>query len=62
MSNNQDIYNLKVLNCHKEDTEIIMFNNEIKKIQDIQIGEQIMGSDSKPLTVINIIEGCTCPI
>ena len=57
MSNNQDIYNLKVLNCHKEDTEIIMFNNEIKKIQDIQIGEQIMGSDSKPLTVINIIEG-----
>ena len=57
MSNTQDINNLEVLNCHKEDTEIIMFNNEIKKIQNIQIGEQIMGYNSKPLMVKNIIKG-----
>ena len=37
-----------------KDTEILMFNGEIKKIQDIQIGELVMGDNNIPLKVNNM--------
>lgn len=43
--------------CHKIDTPIIMYDGTIKKIQDIQVGELIMGDDSTPRTVLNLVRG-----
>ncbi len=43
--------------CHKIDTPIIMYDGTIKKIQDIQVGEFIMGDDSTPRTVLNLVRG-----
>ena len=34
-----------------------MYDGTIKKIQDIQVGELIMGDDSTPRTVLNLVRG-----
>lgn len=38
-----------------KDTEILMYNGELKKIQDIQIGEFVMNENNGPLLVNSII-------
>ena len=38
-------------------TKILMFDGQIKKIEDIKEGEQVMGPDSKPRTVISTCNG-----
>jgi replicative DNA helicase len=38
-----------------KDTEILMYNGELKKIQDIQIGDLVMSEDNSPLKVKNIM-------
>lgn len=43
--------------CHKINTPIIMYDGTIKKIQDIRVGELIMGDDSTPRTVLNLVRG-----
>jgi hypothetical protein len=43
--------------CLAKGTEILMFDGSIKKVEDIAIGELIMGPDSKPRTVSNINSG-----
>jgi len=43
--------------CLKKDTEILMFDGSIKKVQDIIIGDLIMGPDSKIRTVESISSG-----
>lgn len=43
--------------CHAKNTPILMYNGEIKMVQDIIIGDQIMGDDSKPRTVYNLAKG-----
>lgn len=37
-----------------KNTEILMYNGEIKQIQDINIGDYVMGADFSPLKVNNI--------
>jgi hypothetical protein len=37
--------------CHPKDTEILLFNGSVKKVQDIIPGDELMGPDSKPRTV-----------
>ena len=37
-----------------KNTEVLMFNGELKKIQDIQIGDLVMSEDNGPLKVTNI--------
>lgn len=41
-------------NSYIKDTEILMYNGEIKKIQDIKINDYVMGINNKPLEVKNI--------
>lgn len=43
--------------CLAKDTPVLMYSGDIKMVQDIEIGEQIMGPDSKPRTVGNIARG-----
>jgi superfamily II DNA or RNA helicase len=43
--------------CLKYDTPILMYSGEIKKVQDIQIGDQLMGDDSTPRNVMSLARG-----
>lgn len=39
--------------CFAENTEVMMYNNQIKNIQDIQVGDKIMGDDLNERKVLN---------
>ena len=43
--------------CMKKDTPIIMYDGSTKMVQDIQVGELLMGDDSKPRTVLSLARG-----
>ena len=43
--------------CLEKGTEVLMANGSIKKVEEIQIGELVMGPDSKPRTVKNVNSG-----
>jgi hypothetical protein len=43
--------------CHKKDTPILMYNGTVKKVQDIKVGEHLMGDDSKPRKVLSLARG-----
>jgi hypothetical protein len=43
--------------CMIRDTPIIMFDGQIKMIQDIKIGDKLMGDDSQPRTVLSLCRG-----
>ena len=43
--------------CHKKDTPIIMFDGTIKMVQDIQVGDLLMGDDSTQRTVTSLAKG-----
>ena len=43
--------------CHAKDTPIMMSDGNIKLVQDIQVGDLLMGDDSKPRKVISLARG-----
>ncbi len=43
--------------CHAKDTRIMMANGSWKMVQDIQVGEQLMGDDSTPRNVLELKRG-----
>ncbi len=43
--------------CHGKDTPILMYDGSIKMVQDVKEGNLIMGSDSKPRTVLSTTKG-----
>jgi superfamily II DNA or RNA helicase len=43
--------------CHAKNTAIIMYNGEIKKVQDIKIGELLMGDNGTPRKVLSLARG-----
>lgn len=43
--------------CLAKDTEVLMFNGSVKKVQDIVIGDLVMGPDSKARTVSHVNTG-----
>jgi P4 family phage/plasmid primase-like protien len=43
--------------CHGYDTDIMMFNGEIKKVQDINIDDKLMGDDYTERNVIELKHG-----
>jgi hypothetical protein len=43
--------------CHKIDTPILMFDGNIKKVQDIQLGDLLMGDDSTARKVLSLARG-----
>ena len=43
--------------CHKINTPIIMSDGSIKMVQDIQVGDMLMGDDSQHRTVLSLARG-----
>ena len=43
--------------CHRKGTPIMLSDGSIKKIEDIKVGELLMGDDSKPRTVMSLATG-----
>jgi hypothetical protein len=43
--------------CLKYDTNILMFDGTIKKVQDIKVGEKLMGDDSNERKVLGLARG-----
>jgi hypothetical protein len=43
--------------CHAKDSPILMFDGSIKMVQNIEIGDLLMGDDSKPRTVLSLARG-----
>lgn len=43
--------------CHKMDTPILMFDGKIKMVQDIKVGELLMGDDSTSREVLSLAKG-----
>ena len=43
--------------CEAKDTEILMYDLSIKKIQDVEIGDILMGDDSNPRQVTSLHHG-----
>ncbi len=43
--------------CHARNTPIIMYDGSVKMVQDIQVGDQLMGDNSKPRNVLSLATG-----
>ena len=43
--------------CLGKDTPVLLYKGTIKKVQDIKVGDQLMGDDSKPRNVLSICKG-----
>lgn len=43
--------------CHLKDQGILMYDGSIKMVQDIKVGDLLMGPDSKPRTVLSLCRG-----
>lgn len=43
--------------CHAKDTPILMYDGTLKAVQDIIVGDLVMGDDSTPRTVTNLGRG-----
>jgi hypothetical protein len=43
--------------CMSADTLVVMYDGSLKKIQDIEVGDKVMGVDSTPRTVLQLHKG-----
>ena len=43
--------------CHGKDTPIMMYDGTIKMVQDIKVGDKLMGDDSKARNVLSLARG-----
>lgn len=43
--------------CHGKGTEILMFDGTIKKVEDIKVGDKLMGDDGTPRNVLSLAHG-----
>lgn len=43
--------------CHGINTPILMFDGSIKMVQDVVVGDKLMGPDSKPRNVLSLARG-----
>lgn len=43
--------------CFAKDTKILMYDGTIRNVQDIEVGEKVMGDDSTPRTVLSLSSG-----
>lgn len=43
--------------CFRAQTPILMFNGTIKSVEEIEVGDLVMGDDSTPRTVLKLVRG-----
>lgn len=53
----KNINDLEIINCHQEDTKVLLYNGKLEMVQNIKIDDYIMSGDCKALKVKNIING-----
>lgn len=53
----EKFYILTGSGCHAKDTEIMMADGSLKLVQDIVVGDQLMGDDSTPRNVKELFRG-----
>ena len=46
--------------CHAPGTNILMSNGDLKSVEDVKVGEKIMGPDQTPRTVHTLYSGSDC--
>jgi hypothetical protein len=45
------------MRCHALGTKVLMYNGTLKNIEDIKVGDKVMGPDSKPRNVLEVCAG-----
>ena len=43
--------------CHGKGTKILMYDGSIKNVEDVVVGDKLMGDDSKPRNVLSVCKG-----
>ena len=43
--------------CHAKGTQVIMFDGSFKNVEDLQVGDLLMGPDSNPRKVLELVRG-----
>ncbi len=43
--------------CHAEGQKVLMANGQAKNVEDVQLGDRLLGADGQPRTVLNINRG-----
>lgn len=43
--------------CHRKGEKILMYDGSVKNVEDVEVGEQLMGPDSKPRMVLELKRG-----
>ena len=43
--------------CHGKGTQVIMFDGSLRNVEDIRVGDQLMGPDSMPRNVLSVTRG-----
>ncbi len=43
--------------CHKKGARVIMYNGGFKKVEDVEVGDQLLGPDGLPRTVVQLCRG-----
>lgn len=43
--------------CHAKGTKILMYSGRVKNVEDVQVGDQLMGDDNTPRTVLSLARG-----
>ena len=51
------LYILEEAGCHLKGTEVLMYDGSIKKVEDVKIGDQLMGDDGTPRNVLELFSG-----
>jgi glycosyltransferase involved in cell wall biosynthesis len=48
---------IKVAECYASGTKVLMFDGSIKNVEDVELGDKLMGPDSKERNVIKLFRG-----
>lgn len=43
--------------CHAKGTKLLMYDGSVKNVEDVIVGDKLMGQDSKPKTILSLANG-----
>ena len=52
-----DVVYVGPMGCHGKGTKILMYDGSVKNVEDIVIGDLLIGEHSEPVKVLNLIQG-----
>lgn len=57
MGDYEEMLYIAGIGCHAKGTELLMYDGSMKRVEDITVGDYLMGDDSKPRKVRRLIRG-----